>query len=61
MTVAAPDAWDTLDAMTKNRNVMVPVPEGVDRDPVADRVVVLKPSALGCEIDQVERKEEQSQ
>lgn len=61
LTVAAPDGWDTLDEMKKKRNVLVPVPEGIDRDPVADRVVVLKPSALGCEIAQVEGKEEQSQ
>ena len=61
VTIEAPDGWNTLDEMKKERELKIPVLDGVDRDPVADRVVVLKPSALGCEIKQVEPKEGQSQ
>lgn len=51
MTVEAPAKWNTFEEMVGTRNSMIHFPEGTDRDrdrdPLADRVVVLHPTSLG--------------
>lgn len=51
MTVEALAKWNTFEEMVGTRNSMIHFPEGTDRDrdrdPFADRVVVLHPTSLG--------------
>lgn len=47
MTIEAPIVWKRFDEMVNVRNSMIRVPEGSDRDPAADRVVVLHLMSLG--------------
>ena len=52
MTVEAPTEWDTFEEMTSERDSMIRVPDGSDRDPFADRVAVLRLMSFGaCEAD----------
>lgn len=48
MTVEAPIVWERFDEMVNARNSMIRVPDGSDRDPSADRVVVLHLMSLGA-------------
>lgn len=48
MTVETPIVWERFDEMVNVRNSMIRVPEGSDRDPSADRVVVLHLISLGA-------------
>ena len=47
MTVEAPTEWNTFEKMASERNSMIRVPEGSDRDPFADRVAVLHLMSFG--------------
>ena len=50
MTVEAPTEWNTFEEMTSERNSMIRVPDGSNRDPFADRVAVLRLMSFGaCE------------
>ena len=48
MTVEAPTEWNTFEKMTSERNSMIRVPDGSDRDPFADRVAVLRLMSFGA-------------
>ena len=47
MTVEAPTEWNTFKEMASRRNSMIRVPEESNRDPFADRVVVLHLTSFG--------------
>ena len=48
MTVEAPIVWREFDEMRNVRNSMIRVPEGSERDPSADRVVLLSLRSTGA-------------
>ena len=47
MTIEAPVVWERFEEMANARNSMIRVPEGSDRDSLADRVVVLRLTSTG--------------
>ena len=47
MVVKKPFKWETIKEMRDERNSMIRVPQGSDRDPFADRVAVLHLMSLG--------------
>lgn len=47
MTVEEPTNWDTFADMARTRDLMIRFPAGTDRDPFADRVVVLHLTSFG--------------
>lgn len=48
MTIEAPVVWERFEEMANARNSMIRVPEGSDRDSLADRVVVLRLTSTGA-------------